>query len=251
METEEVDYIIPKNGTNIKYNEINSRRLNNLLCEENSSLKYIDNKIYASIHVINLSICKNLIGIVDSAFSSCKVNVLILPDNLKEIHDYEFAGNNLENVEIPSSIILIVFRPFVGNSNLRFVKIKEDSSLIEIGDKTFENTNLSSFYISQNVSSHGEDCFLGCQYFNEILVHPLNQNFLFANGCFYNKSCVITYQYKNITSINLPEADTINNKCFKNCYNLKFVNFTQALQKIGVEAFMNCNVENLDLPDSL
>ena len=55
-----------------------------------------------------------------------------------------------------------------------------------------------------------------------------------------------------VTSVSIPESVvTIQNYAFYNCYSLEDIEFSEGLKYIGEEAFYNCNIGELNFPETL
>ena len=83
------------------------------------------------------------------------------PNYLKEIDDEAFGGCELENINIPSSVVSIGYRAFYWNKSLQNIKIPY--GIKNIGNEAFaECSSLKCIQITDSATKIGENAFKGC-----------------------------------------------------------------------------------------
>ena len=141
-----------------------------------------------------------------------------LGDGVKDIPDYFLSGcTKLETLEIGNGIT-------------------------KIGNRAFQQTNITSIAIPDSVTVIGEQAFNGCTSLTEVNVPKNSKLETIGNRAF---------QQTNITSIAIPDSVTVIGKqAFNRCTSLKEVNISKnsKLETIGDGAFYDTRVLKMYLP---
>lgn len=216
---------------------------------------------------LNLSNCKSLVTIGDTAFSNCTALASVsLPASLKKINDFTFSNCiKLSKVTIASgsNITMIGQSAFYNNRALTEVSFMNNlTKLKSIGKKAFANsskdTHVSDRYgdsiyeggpvsvtIPGTVEEIGEDAFMECRNLEKIefksygstptttIVKRIGNN-AFKND--WNLKTVVLPE-QNVTDKNMSVV--IGEFAFENCQRLSSINFPKCLTTIGRYAF-NC-----------
>lgn len=139
-----------------------------------------------------------------------------------EVSSYAFANcTSLVDVSLPNTLTALGTYCFSGCNSLAAVTIPE--SITTLPNYCMTNcSNLRSFTLPINATSTGTDCFYGCSKLGEFIC-PVGS-----------------------------KLDTIGQRCFGNCYNLRNVVLRAPLSQLNRQAFSNCYaLESITLPNSL
>jgi serine/threonine protein kinase len=148
------------------------------------------------------------------------------PDYLREIVK---MGSNIENIIIPTGVILIGKGAFSDCNKLRSIFIGKGIKVI--GDYAFAGcSSLSSISLPSSVVTIGKGAFLESGINSIVILDGLR---IIGSHAF--EKC------KNLTSISIPTSiSEINSNVFKYCENLTTVLMPDSITKIGNSAFMCC-----------
>ena len=152
---------------------------------------------------------------------------ITLNDGLKTIWSYAFAGCvNLKQVRFPETITYIDCMAF---NSCPFEDLVLPAKIVNLNYACFgDNPNLTSVFIPSTLAScWGHSPFTGCENLQEVL---------FEEGTV--KIPDRLFQSAMIEKIVIPEGiETIGEYAFKNCENLKEVQFPSTLKMIDMYAF--------------
>lgn len=146
------------------------------------------------------------------------LNYLILPEGLQTIGEYAFAGTQLRQLHIPSTVTSIGNYAF--NESLTYnITFAEESQLQSIGSYCFQSSSLKKIVMPNMVNSVGSSCFYNCLMLDTLVL---------SNAITSLPSCMC-----------------------QGCTKLKYVRFPQNLNAIGAYCFDNNSIIRMDLPESL
>ena len=192
---------------------------------------------------------------------------LIIPSTLggktvTAIGTSAFRGNtSLVTVEIPNSVVTIESHGLRECTNLTNVKLS--SKLTKIGAYAFDNANIQSITLNDNLIEIGVGAFQNCKKLESIEI-PANVTTL-GSYAFYNcnklksvtfsENCKITeivsctFQDTALESIIVPDSVTkILDYAFDNCSSLKEVTLSKNLKEFYQPAFTDCgNIEKITI----
>ena len=142
------------------------------------------------------------------------------------------------NCIIPEGMTKIGNKCFYDCSQLTNITLP--STLKEIGDNAFSNTNITTIIIPEGVTKIGNNCFNNCsQLTNITLPSSLKE---IGDNAFSNTK---------ITTIIIPEGVTkIGNYCFYDCSQLTNIILPSSLKEIGDNAFSNTKITTITIPES-
>lgn len=202
-----------------------------------------------------------------------------IPEGTQKIEEYAFAGNSsLEKVSFTDSVTVIESFAFLQCENLKTVdlsrnlkeinfcsfmeckkleKIDIPNNVTEIHQGAFEFCeSLAEVNISDSVELIGDEVFQGCINLKKIDVDSKNTTYSSSDGVLFNKSktSLIRYPVGKADEIyTVPNG--VKNICvwaFTDGKNLKQVILSQQLEKIELEAFLNCEkLSNIEIPKSV
>lgn len=151
--------------------------------ENNPYLCSVDNVIYSKdmtelISCIQskcdeFTVPESVTDISRYAFSDCYLSNIILPNNLRTIGEYAFAGcGGIEEFKLPNSVEEIGKGAF---SNCNYLsKVNIPSNVTVINDNLFNNTQIRDIIFPSNVKKIGSSLFDGCYY--KLTISILNKN---------------------------------------------------------------------------
>ena len=184
--------------------------------------------------IYTYSIDKNEVTITGLTEYGKTLNQLAIPNKIKENkvtkigeNAFEYC-NNVQNVEIPSSIQLIDTGAFYSCENLEYVHV---CGSVNIGDMAFANCeSLIEFEPEEEIKNIGFQCFCN----NDLA----NLDRILENTDRVDKS---SFMWSNkITNIVIPDnIEIIPQKAFAYCNELKEVTISESVKEIGEEAFTN------------
>ena len=162
----------------------------------------------------DLTVSKNLTTISDKfttcgtgAFSGCNISKLIIADGSVAVKSIMVISDDIEEVEIPNSVLTISDKAFSDCTKLKSINIPD--SVTSIGEKAFYRSGLNSVTLSENVKSIGKMAFS------------------------------TSSSLKNVTI--LGDNVVIGAEAFKSCSSLESVSILGSLSSVGGEGFRNCN----------
>lgn len=155
----------------------------------------------------------------------------------------------MECVELPSTLRRIEYNAFNSCANLKNVELPEH--LEYIGAGVFRESGLQSVTFPDSLRAVAKRAFFGCK---ELRTVVLNEG-LEVLGCSENDNEKelrgMVFAGCGIDNIRIPSTlKVIEAATFLGCKNLKSVDLSEGLEKIGVAAFVQIGVENIVLPAS-
>lgn len=224
---------------------------------------------------IDLSQCTKLITIKENAFCKCSsVTELLLPEGLQNIMQYAFSSMKLQSVVIPASVLMIYDNGLGNMETLTSITFKEGSKLQQLWNNAFISTRLIEFTVPESVSTIIGTFLQDVPTLKTIKVHQNNKNFEDDLHAVYSKdytsilafaadstsSYVIDSRVTNInagafisarcTSITIPPSvATIGGYAFAHTENLKQITLPPNLIIIPDSCFLNSGITSIDIPD--
>lgn len=205
--------------------------------------------------------------------------VVSIPDDVKEIGEEAFAGNdNVIKVNIGGKVESIGYRAFAGCGSLRTIEVGD--SVDEIGTAAFSNNKeLVNVTLGAGVRDLGNGVFAGCSQLEHLNVSEDNPYLFYSNGILYDDDQTKVYALMpacekgaytlpgTVTEIagyafwGNPSLEKVTlgsglyevpAYAFSNCLNLKEVEIPLTIRGIGAKAFEDCvNLSKVTLPDSM
>ncbi|MDO4808537.1 MAG: leucine-rich repeat protein [Eubacteriales bacterium] len=175
-------------------------------------------------------------------FYNCKSLRLNIPDGIKSIGDYAFAGcDQLHSFCFSGEKIGIGV--FSKCGNLKSVDLRR-SKLSEIENDVFQDASqLQEVFLPVSVKKIGNGAFKACRNLEEIIL-PSGLQFI-GIGAFQNCN--------NLQEIHIPKSvRTIQPHAFRGCYSLITVSGLKGVQTLGASAFYQCiSLIETSLPEGL
>jgi hypothetical protein len=214
---------------------------------------------YSYLTEIDFTLCKDtLVNISLESFKSCtKLEKLDLSmcSHLAFIHNYAFADcSSLRIVYLPFAEFEIRKFVFCNCSSLKEVVFERGSGYKRVGDMSFYNTSLTSFYI-------GPRCFhIGTKVFHysnisSFIIDKHNNYFTFKDDLLQLKTSNVIVMYisvHNKSACEIPQGiEIIRNACFYEAYELKELIFPNTLKIIMDEAICRTGITKLVIPESV
>lgn len=149
-----------------------------------------------------------VVEIAASAFRSCSISSITLPEGLVTIGNHAFEDcSNLRFVDMPDTVNNLRHGAFAGCSNLRYVKLSENVRLMR-NDLFYECTQLQTVLLGSQIKNVGSDAFAECE---------------------------------NLRTIYLPETvKKIGEGAFTGCRSLKEVRIPDSVHILDMSAFDGC-----------
>ena len=190
-----------------------------------------------------------------NAFENSGLFTIKLPEKLKKIQSYAFAGcGNLSSIIIPGTVTSIESSVFSGCSALTTVRIPE--SVTEMGESVFKNcSSLYDVNLSSSCVNIKRSMFEGCSSLEKI-TFPDKVTTIEASAfldCTALKEIVWSKAltaiegsaFKNCSSlmeIAVPEkVTTIGDSVFYNCDSLTAVTIPDSVTSFGISVFYDCD----------
>ena len=174
-----------------------------------------------------------------SAFSCCYALVDIkLPATVNSIDKYAFQGcKKLQSINLPEGITEIAIGTFYGCESLKHIDYP--STLTKIGGAAFSYTSMEAAIIPEGIETIEGQAFASCKGLQEISIPSTATSI--ANNAFDASPLVMK------ATVNCPDIGT----WMKGLEVLKEITFGPAVRTIASEAFMNCNLQEVELPEGV
>lgn len=238
------------------------------------AIKSIGMAFAANADIKSVIISDNIASIDSYAFAECLgLTSVTIPNTVTTIGSYAFAYcRNMSSVEIPNSVTTIGFSSFRNCSKLASFTIS--NSVDSIGSYAFYGTNVTSVFISENVSKIGYAAFptgitnievaKGNRYFdsrdncnaiinsnNDCLVLGCKNTIIPNSVTSIGKSAF--YDCSGLTSITIPNSVTsIGSSAFSGCSGLTSIAIPSSVTSIGSSVFYNCKrLKSVGIPNSV
>lgn len=186
---------------------------------------------------INGEYVVSISSLVNGAFQSKGINSIVFPNTLKKIEGkYAMRGNNLEHIQLPSSLEYIGSYAFDNNA---LQELKLPSNLKFIGERAFSINKIKSLTIPDNVLEISDHSFFK---------NPINTLVI---GSGLTKIPSYSFANTNIENVVIPNNITnIAEYAFYNS-NIEKVKIGDNVEIIGQAAFANNHISSLELGSSL
>lgn len=232
--------------------------LNHNRYKEAQKLKFAEYSTYCAVYidkgfeqkeVVVPSSYKNKPVTVIKSFRECEsLEKITLPETITEINAYAFYECiNLEQIVAPEDMLLetIGVYAFTSCSKLQSVDFNY-SNLSSLGSNAFAScTSIEKIDLStSSVFTIPSSCFSLCLSLKDVKL--AKQTILIKQSAFF--------KCESLESFAVPAYTyEIERQAFSFCKNLKTLEFENLsnLTIIGLEAFMECAIENLTLPEGL
>ena len=107
---------------------------------------------------------------------------VVIPDGVENVKNYWFWGSEVENVQIPASVVEIGTEVFCRCKNLRHLTFAKDSRLERIGDRCFCGSGIEAIILPNALWEIGCLTFAACDRLRTIKVKtPREIDFLSAD----------------------------------------------------------------------
>ena len=199
---------------------------------------------------INTTIPNSVTSIV--AFNDVyNLTSITIPNSVRHIGDGAFAGcNGLTSIDIPNSVTSIGQGAFQGCNGLTSVDIP--NSVTTIGGSAFAYcSKLESVNLPENLAYLGKNAFEDTPWYNSWYnTWYTNQ----PDGLLYYGKIAYIYkgQMPENTEIVIKDGTLgIGDDVFYYCTNLTKITLPDGLKVIGQQAFRNCSIISVDIPNSV
>ncbi len=259
------EIILPSGLEEINYRTFaECRRLKKVIIPD--GVKKIDWAVFAGCDILEeIELPDSITSLNKQLFANCKrLKRIKLPKNIEMLPDEFFKNCESLDIELDPSIIVLGSSVFEGCTSLTHFP----SNVFKFGSKCFKYCHkLTSVKLNDEVNELPEGMFDDCTNLSEIIYEGKNKLFVGAR-CFRN--CISLTEIPSFIIIEAPlyvknyaeglfegclgltEVDlstsSVPTACFRNCKNLRVVNNSRNVQKLGSDAFSGCEaLESIDL----
>lgn len=195
----------------------------------NDKLQSIGTSAFANCAIKNLEIPGSVLTIYSRAFIHNPIETATFNQGLQTIMRNAFTGCAFKSVELPASVVAILDDGFSGCGNL--TNFTCNGALNNLGNNIFKDTPLEHLSLSATTVNDGQNGKLKSNIFAGIPTLK-KVDFTLAEG----EKCNL---------LNIPAG------MFANCAGLSEVNLVEGIEQIGNNAFQNCAIDTLALPESV
>ena len=198
--------------------------------------KFIDSK--------TVKIIDSVERINKNAFRLCKMENVILPNNLKYIDKSAFEYcENLKNIILPESLLQISGSAFRNCISLTNVKLSPN--IKEIDFLAFDNTPfLESLKNEKELQIYEKYLVNGKNVNKEEIIIPKDIEIM-SNNCFFHSEIIKSVSLENTKITEIPKS------CFHLCNHLNEIFFSNNIEKINSQAFAGCSFKKIIIPASV
>ena len=164
--------------------------------------------------ISKIKLPSTLQSIGEDAFYCNNITTLTIPEGVKEIQEWAFASNNINQVKLPSTLQSIGEAAFKAN-NISTLTIPEGVKEIHIGENAFFRNNITTLTVPEGVKEIGKSAFKS------------------------NKISTLSVSAKEIGE------DAFRNNPICN------LNIGKEVRKIGKEAFAGNSIKDLSIPNTV
>lgn len=270
LRAQKEEFVVVGDGVLIKYNGISDE------ISIPSSVKIIDCMAFRELDTAETIIIPPTVTYIGSkAFSECEAEEIQIPSSVSYIENDAFKDSEFLSGYENENLI-------VGNGCM--ISYEVSDGLIRVPDEAIclsgfefgENGRYITLYIGKNVAKIADLEEIG--YVEEFKVDPDNTTFSAKDGVLYNRSRTILYKYPvfktdekyeiseltyqigteaftdcQVEYLLLPsKLNTIGDRAFMGCENLKEISLPDSVTSLGVGAFRDCkSLTDCELPDNI
>ena len=266
------DIVIPeKTNSGYKVTSIGKRAFTGSLVRTVTipySVMYIaDEAFMSALFLSSVEIPESVINIGRRAFLNCKaLTSITIPNTIRFLSDEMFSQcTSLISVILPNSLHEIDIDAFNGCSSLKSVTMPTDY-LSFIGDGAFRDCHsLTSITMPSWLDRIGPEAFFGCSSLASVTL-PYSLGEIGDRAFMYDQSLTsiaipssvfrigeCAFANTDLNSIEMPNSVTeIGEDAFRECYILRTVVISDAIEYIPSRCFENCSaLENITLSRNL
>ena len=212
---------------------------------------------YTILTKVTFSEGSSLVSIGNSAFALTEISEIEIPASVSTINSAAFYGcRDLYKVDFAenSNLRTIGSSAFASNRSLGNVTLPD--RLERIGSCAFEDSGLTTIFISKVVTEIGTGAFSNCQRLTAINVDPENKNYSSEDGVLHNRDKTVLLIYpvdkSNATYTLVDTVKIIESMAFYGAKKLISVTMPEGLHTIESCAFYECRyMVSYELPSSL
>lgn len=217
-----------------------------------SSLKKIGDNAFSDMYYLQMN---------SSAFLG-----VVLPDSLEEIGKNAFSYSGIHSVSIPKSVksigtgtfgcgrtelkslkllapLKIIPSGFVKGATFLKLEIAYPDSITEIGSGAFDGCTYANVFLPPHIKKIGDCAFRGCSHLDNLKFSEELKEL--GESAFYGCERIKKVTFEKKSKINIP------NSLFSGCAKLSYVVLPDTVYSIGGSAFENCDLENIQLPQTI
>ena len=184
--------------------------------------------------------------VADQAFyKSTELNMLTLPEGIREIGQFSFARSSLKEISLPKGVETISYGAFYHCDDLGKIDLPETVMLVE--PKAFEYTGWMNDFLNGNTGG-GDFLISG----GVLAAYRGNGGAVTVPEGVRVIAAEAFLGHDEITSVTMPESlRVIGEGAFEDCTGLHEINLNKGLEQIKDRAFLNCAAELVRVPSSV
>ena len=211
---------------------------------------------FASSDLASVSL-NGVTGIGKSAFRSCKIQSIIIPESVTLIDESAFEYSGLKSLTINATNGINIKNKAFATTLLESVDISGSS--IKIGSYAFQSCSaLTSISFPNGVTNIGLGALQSCSGLTSISLPFVGAskydtttaylNYIFGANTYNNTG----YTPTSLSSVTITSADNIPDNAFYGCTSIKNITLPQTVTSIGASAFKNCTgLTSIAIPSSV
>lgn len=228
---------IKRKSNNNKKVMYSSNSINTLAHSQFSTLLFSNNQLdYSGEDSQIVYLPDTIESIGKNAFSNCDIDEFDLPISLIKIDEAAFAYNKLKSLTLPTSLKEIGKAAFFENE---LTQVELNNSIENIGDFAFYNNNIEKINFPDSIKEIGELAF----YQNNIKEVKIPKSLLIIKHGVFGKNKIEKVNIGN-SIIEIEDGAFSNN-------NLKRVSIPNSVVKLGKMVFSENQLSDVEYPDSL
>lgn len=209
-----------------------------------STVQSINNYCFTRSKIVSITIPDSVISLGGAVFLDCtSLTNAVLPSGLTTLNDGCFQNTAISQITIPSSITFIGTNCFLLCWNLNEIVLPD--CLKSLGGKICSANTVLKF--GDNSNLYILDQVLVLDKSNTTINQYIGPNNAVDINILSTVSVINQYAFRdltNIRSITFPPNSVLrclNDGCFYNCINMKFIGLPNTIEFIGNLAFGKCN----------
>lgn len=190
-------------------------------------------------------------AIQDNGFSNCSFEEVVLPDTIESIGKEAFSNcSNLKKITLPNNLKKLGSETFLRCTSLEECVLPDSINAGEYGSRLFEECyGLKKVFVGGNFGYSSSSSvytylwFGNCPNLEEITVSTMSKAYMSIDGIVYShdKSQLVYCPRGRSEDVVVPNGTKeIYSSAFSGCKNIKSINLSSSVNRIGDYAFSGC-----------